>query len=576
MPPLHRLRALTLTLALLVPLAGVEPTTPPPPPVAPVTPPVTPARPAKAVTPAPPAPIARPPAEVPSDAAQAEALKALRNVFKDEYAPRRKADERQAFARKLLEQGRLVLDQVERFVFLSEASAQAAKAGDHTTVLEAQDELAAQFLVPARDLRLAALDELAPNLPSVEAASATVEAMLQLADGGIEADDYAFAARACKEADALARRLKDAPLVARIKGIADRARELADEFKKVGEVEDLVGYISPDAHLRFGQFLCFAKGDWQHGLPHLADSSDAAIKTAAANELAAAQGEGESPLKVADGWWDLAQRQRSAVKEEILAHIQGWYRRASSDLSGAGRARVDKRLEDIERLLTASGRHSGVHYPHGAVLLLTCERDTLVMQGGKLTQIIDGSTRGQRIPVTGALPQSGAHGTALAFNGEAWLDAGSPKELQITGSQTIAFWINPTVLDARRNPFAKSYVAEGTMTLEPSGSINYFYGIVGKPYTSFALAEPLVPKLWAHVALVRDFTAMKMLWYKNGKQDNERAAPFPSAAISSDPVLIGKGYTNPFIGQLDDIGVWPRALSAQEIQALYAATATGR
>ena len=148
--------------------------------------------------------------------------------------------------------------------------------------------------------------------------------------------------------------------------------------------------------------------------------------------------------------------------------------------------------------------------------------------------------------------------------------------MQIAGSQTIAFWINPTVLNARRNPFNKSYVAEGTMTLEVSGSINYFYGIVGKPYTSIALTEPLVAKQWAHVALVRDLTAQRIMWYKNGKLDNDRPAPFPSAATSSDPVLIGKGYTNPFIGQMDDIGVWPRALTAQEIQALYTATAVGR
>lgn len=577
----YHLRTLTLTLTLLIPLGAAEvPTVPTPPPVAPVTPPVTPA-PAKPAKPSKIAPVekpAKPLAAMPSDTALAEAVKTLKGIYKDDYGPRRKTEERLAFAHKLLEQGRLGGDDAERFALLSEASAQAAKAGDLATVQDAQNELATQFIVSTRDLRLAALNDLAPNLPTPETANATVDALLLLADIGIDADDYAFTARACKEADTLARRLRDAPLIARAKTIADRARDLADEFKKVGEVEDLLGFVSPEAHLRLGHFLCFAKGDWQHGLLHFAESSDVALKTQAALELAASSDDAEAnaPLKVADGWWDIAQKQRSAVKEEIYAHVQGWYRRAANGMSGVTRTKVDKRLDDIERLLAASGRHSNVHYPHGAALLITGERDTLVMQGAKLTQIIDGSARGQRIPVTGVTPQAGAHGTALAFDGSSWLDAGSPKELQITGSQTIAFWINPTVLDARRNPFAKSYVAEGTMTLEISGGLSYFWGTTGKPYTSFGLSDPLVIKQWSHVVLVRDLTTMRMAWYKNGKLSNEGAAAFAVSAVSPDPVYIGKGYTMPFIGLLDDIGIWPRALTAQEIQALYTATAIGR
>lgn len=52
---------------------------------------------------------------------------------------------------------------------------------------------------------------------------------------------------------------------------------------------------------------------------------------------------------------------------------------------------------------------------------------------------------------------------------------------------------------------------------------------------------------------------------------------YPVAAASNQPLTLGMGYTgNGFIGQLDDVALWPRALSAQEILALYSATATGR
>lgn len=313
------------------------------------------------------------------------------------------------------------------------------------------------------------------------------------------------------------------------------------------------------------------------GLPHLAAGDDAVLKSLAQAELSAGDDDAEvgAPGKVADGWWDLAQKQRGAMKEETLLHTQSWYRRATIGLSVLARAKLDKRLEDIERVLTASGRHSGINYPHGAVLLLTCERDTLVKQDGKLTQIID-VARNQRVTVNGALPQSGVHGTALTFGPNSWLDVGSPKELQIAGSQTIAFWINPTALGARRNPFNKNYNAEGTITLEPTGTINFFNGIIGKTYTSIGLSDPLVIKQWAHVAIVRDITAQKLTWYKNGKPAREAAFPYTAVPTSTDPLLIGKGYAGQFLGQLDEIGIWPRALSAQEMQAMYTATAVGR
>ena len=45
---------------------------------------------------------------------------------------------------------------------------------------------------------------------------------------------------------------------------------------------------------------------------------------------------------------------------------------------------------------------------------------------------------------------------------------------------------------------------------------------------------------------------------------------------ASNDLLLGSGYTNPFVGQLDDIGVWPRALTEAEIRQLYEATSAGR
>jgi Concanavalin A-like lectin/glucanases superfamily len=567
--------ALVLTLALLVPLSGGDAPVDPllPPPVIPVTPPGAPAL----AKPVPVTPVAKPPAAVPSDEAQAEVLKTLKVAFKEEYAARRKAEDRQLFARALLEQSHSTKDDVERYVVLCEASAQAAKAGDHHTVLAAQNELAAKFSVNARELRLAALADLVPNLATEDAANATLDALLLLAEVGIDKDDYPFVARTCKEADALARRLNSAALTARVKTIAERAKTLADEFKKMGDIEeDLLGSLTPESHLRLGQFLCFAKGDWQSGLPHLAEGTDAALKSAATNELAVSNdpSAAAASMKIADGWYDLGQKQKKSAKEEINVHALVWYRRAAPNVKGPAKLKLEKRIDELARALEATGR--SIRYPAGATLLLTFERETLSGQGASVTHVLDISGHNLRANATGPLSvESGSHGLALRCDGKSWLTVSNSTDIQVTGSHTIAFWMCPDALAARRNPFHKGYTAENSLVLEIDGSLNYLYGN-GATYQAFTLPGAGVAKKWSHIALTRDITAKRLTFFLDGRKALEAAVTYPMVAASTTDQLIGSGYCSPFLGLLDDVGLWPRALSEAEIRQMYEATATGR
>jgi hypothetical protein len=74
----------------------------------------------------------------------------------------------------------------------------------------------------------------------------------------------------------------------------------------------------------------------------------------------------------------------------------------------------------------------------------------------------------------------GVAGEALVFDGQAGcVDLGNPKARQITGDLTIVFWVMPARLRGRQNPFNKCYGGEGTMILEPAGTVFYFYGRAG-------------------------------------------------------------------------------------------------
>jgi hypothetical protein len=288
--------------------------------------------------------------------------------------------------------------------------------------------------------------------------------------------------------------------------------------------------------------------------------------------------DGSQALAAAEAWRSTASDlPRGTQRESAQSRALMWYRRALPLLAGTAKSKADRRIAELERALGPAAQGTLTLYPPGPALLLTFEVDTLALAGTRLTGVLDASGSGLRFAASGATPVRGPYGIALQFDGKGQIEIGNPKSLQISGNQTIAFWMLPDVLDIRRNPYNKSYTAEGTMTLEPSGTVNYFYGAQSTgPYTSVGMNIAVTPKTWVHLAVVRDFTAKTVTWYRNGKATTPVPTVYPTASVSNQPLIIGNGYTNGFIGQLDDVGVWPRALSAHEIAALYSATAIGR
>ncbi|KPA11161.1 surface layer protein [Candidatus Magnetomorum sp. HK-1] len=162
--------------------------------------------------------------------------------------------------------------------------------------------------------------------------------------------------------------------------------------------------------------------------------------------------------------------------------------------------------------------------------------------------------------------------SALSFDGNDYIDLGNPSQLQLTHNQTIAMWIQPTDFSQRRNPYAKAYGGEGTITIEKNGQVNYFYGTCGgdcEPYQGFKMTDPLKAKEWVNLVLVRDLDNMQLYWYKNGILINSAKANFSNAKISSKNAYIGKGYTYNFIGLIDEFHIYDKALSENEVLQLY-------
>jgi len=180
---------------------------------------------------------------------------------------------------------------------------------------------------------------------------------------------------------------------------------------------------------------------------------------------------------------------------------------------------------------------------------------------------------------TSLVGASGKYGAALNFDGtDDYIDLGNPPSLQITKNQTISMWIYPTDVSARRNPYAKAYGGEGTITQEIGAdgtncNLSYYYGTNGgnsTPYQGFStVGNPIAKNTWTYISFVRDLTAMKLRWYINGSLSGETDANYSSATAGSLTAYIGNGYVSKYAGKIDEVRIYDRALSTNEIKQLY-------
>jgi hypothetical protein len=151
--------------------------------------------------------------------------------------------------------------------------------------------------------------------------------------------------------------------------------------------------------------------------------------------------------------------------------------------------------------------------------------------------------------------------------------------LQITGNQTLEFFVYPKRRDRRQNWYDKAYGGEGTITYETNGALNYYWGTAGSnttPYQGVTTnGTPLATlNTWYHVVLVRELStpSRTVKWYINGILNRTVAASYTAATASSSNIRIGLGYTAYFQGNIQTVRIYNIALTAQEVLQNFNAT----
>jgi prepilin-type N-terminal cleavage/methylation domain-containing protein len=171
---------------------------------------------------------------------------------------------------------------------------------------------------------------------------------------------------------------------------------------------------------------------------------------------------------------------------------------------------------------------------------------------------------------------TGKVGNALSFTGTAGA-AGpgsyvSVASIPTTSHMTMMAWIRPTTA-ANDQMFMSSVANNANYMRTLSGKAFSSVSVSGGPAQStIAGATTLANSTWYHVAGSFNGTAQTV--FLNGTQDGTTNATTTSANLNwpAGAFNIGiylTGSVNPFVGIIDEVRIYNRALSAAEIAAMY-------
>ena len=293
-------------------------------------------------------------ASVPDATALAEATKLVKEIYGDEWASAKTPAEKQALAKKLLQKAKETNDdQPGRFVLFRLSRDIATQANDGETAFQAIDEMERSFQIDALEMKATVLNKLVGITKTLEQHKSLAERAITLLDGAVSKDAFAVVEQVGTLALDEAKKARDKTL---IKQASERAAEIGELTKSYEAVKKAMAALekTPDdteANLTVGKYKCFAKGDWESGLPMLALGNDQALKALAAKDL-----EGtvlsDDQVKLGDGWWSLAETQDGTTKKQVQGRVAFWYRKAVPGLTGFVKDKVEKRLEAMGGIST--------------------------------------------------------------------------------------------------------------------------------------------------------------------------------------------------------------------------------
>lgn len=194
--------------------------------------------------------------------------------------------------------------------------------------------------------------------------------------------------------------------------------------------------------------------------------------------------------------------------------------------------------------------------------------------------VVDASGNGNHGTVSGtAVPTAdGKIGGAGLFDGSGWIVVPDADSLHPTDELTCAVWVFPTGLADGVTMLPSPGIVSKREAFGANVAFTMFVYELNNAYVDiqadrFHSDAALSNGEWYHLAFVYDGkaeSALRTRIYVNGVLDSVHASDSSFSPNTQDVQVGGlPGGGEPFIGKLDELALWTRALTPAEIQSVY-------
>ena len=284
---------------------------------------------------------------VPDAAALQRSRTAIRNLYKKEFSDANKSTATKlAWAENLIEYGLQTADApTERYVVFDEAAMQAIEVPDPSVAFRAIDEIAKTFDINphVKKAELLALTVEKTKPASLSLHKRSVDAGLAAFDDALNNNDFTAAHDLLKAAQKAAELGKDVALLKKVTSASEKLTARAAEWDQFTKAKETLEAMpdDPDCNQAVGYYLCFTKGQWHQGMPHLTKSPNPKVSSLATTELERRHSVSVM-LTLADCWFSLADESEGEVRSQMRARALYWYKAVAPQLSGVSQQRVDQ------------------------------------------------------------------------------------------------------------------------------------------------------------------------------------------------------------------------------------------
>lgn len=163
------------------------------------------------------------------------------------------------------------------------------------------------------------------------------------------------------------------------------------------------------------------------------------------------------------------------------------------------------------------------------------------------------------------------YGHGFSGGSNSYIDMGNPANLQLSDSGGISIWLKPSSTANPTYPFSKGDLATATNGYGIWCNGTQVYAIIGNATTQTYIDKTGIytASVWNHIVMT--WNTSKLYLYVN---NNVASIDIVGLALSTTYNLyIGRdavyGATYDYSGIIDEVGIWNRLLTAEEVEDLY-------